>query len=113
MRKRNKKMILRLNEKEYQDLLEQAEQSGLPRSTYCREKFLAAEVIPAPTVDYGTLIIEVKRVGRLIELVLQKSNITGILDVPLLRNALEEAHGLNQKLWEVFQGNTANQNYSR
>ena len=113
MRKRNKKMILRLNEKEYQDLLEQAEQSGLPRSTYCREKFLATEVKPAPVVDYSTLIAEANRIGTRINQVLQKSNAAGFLDVPLLRNALEKAHGLNQKLWEVFQGNTANQNYSR
>ena len=105
-------MILRLNEKEYQDLLGQAEQSGLPRSTYCRKKFLAAEVKPAPSADYSALFAETKRVGRLIEQVLQKSNTTGILDVPRLRNDLEESHALNQMLWEAFQGNTANQNYS-
>ncbi len=53
MRKRNKKMILRLNEKEFQDLTEQVKKSGLSRNTYCREKFLKTEVKPAPIVDYG------------------------------------------------------------
>ena len=104
MRKRNKKMILRLNEKEYKNLLGQAKQSGLPRSTYCREKFLATEVKPAPVVDYGTLIDEANRIGIRINQVLQKSNAAGFLDVPLLRNALEKTHTLNQILWENFGG---------
>ena len=67
------------------------------------EKILEKEVKEAPPVDYFTLISEVRRTGSNINQVLRKANAIGLIDVPLLRKALEENHATEDMLWQVFQ----------
>ena len=103
MRKRSKRVEIYFTEEELDLLTQKVKKSGFPREVYCRTALLGKEVKEAPPVDYFTLISEVRRTGSNINQVLRKANSIGLIDVPLLRKALEENHATEDMLWQAFQ----------
>jgi hypothetical protein len=47
--------------------------------------------------------MEVRRVGTNINQILQKANAIGLLDVPMIRKALEDNYNTEEMLWDTFE----------
>ena len=76
--------------------------SGLSRERYIR-KVLAEEPIPtALPDDFKTLIREMNRIGSNIEQILRIANAKRLVDVPRLRQSLDELDSLEKAMWQVF-----------
>lgn len=103
MRKRNNSILLRLTQEEMDALNQKAKEAKMPRETFCRLVLSGAEIKQAPPADFFALITEVRRAGSNINQVLKKANAIGLIDVPLLRKALEDNHATEDMLWQVFQ----------
>ena len=102
MRNRNNQIILRLNDSELNMLNQKVAASGLSRERYIR-KVLAEEPIPmALPVDFKTLIREMNRIGSNIEQILRIANTKRLVDVPRLRQSLDELDSLEKTMWQVF-----------
>lgn len=103
MRKRNNSILLRLTQEEMDALTQKAKEAKMPRETFCRLVLSGAEIKQAPPADFFALITEVRRVGSNINQVLKKANTVGLIDVPLLRKALEDNQATEDMLWQTFQ----------
>lgn len=103
MRKRNKRVEIYFTEDELALLTSKVQQAGISREVFCREVLLGAEIKTAPPASYFTLISEVRRTGSNINQVLKKANTLGLLDVPMIRKALEDNHATEDMLWRAFQ----------
>ena len=59
-------------------------------------------VYEAPPVDFPKLIKEVNRIGSNIEQILRLANAKHIIDVPRLRNELDELDAIEDAMWKAF-----------
>ena len=91
-RNRDCRMKIRFTEAELADVKRKAAEAGLDRSKYIRAKMNAAKVTPAPTADATAFRAEVNRVGRRIDDIRTRTNVTGFIDTPELRKTLDEHH---------------------
>lgn len=60
------------------------------------------ELKEAPPAEYYDMIRELRRVGSNINQVLKKANAAGLLDVPMLRKALDGYKKTEKMLWDTF-----------
>ena len=81
---------LRMTRDEMQDLTKKARKAGLTKGAFLRAAIAGKRIYEAPSADVPTLIMEVRRVGYNIDQILKLANARGLLDVPRLREALEE-----------------------
>ena len=103
MRKRNRRVEIYFTEDELSSLMQKVRQSGLSREAFCRAALLGVRIKEAPPADYYKLIMEVRRVGTNITQILQKANAIGLLDVPMIRKALEDNYTTEEMLWDTFE----------
>ena len=103
MRKRNRRVEIYFTEDELSSLMQKVRQSGLSREAFCRAALLGVRIKEAPPADYYKLIMEVRRVGTNINQILQKANAIGLLDVPMIRKALEDNYTTEEMLWDTFE----------
>lgn len=103
MRKRNRRVEIYFTEDELSSLMQKVHQSGLSREAFCRAALLGVKLKEAPPADYYKLIMEVRRVGTNINQILQKANAIGLLDVPMIRKALEDNYTTEEMLWDTFE----------
>ena len=103
MRKRNNSILLRFTQEEIDNLNQKAKAAKMTREAFCRAVLLGAEIKAAPPADYFALISEVRRTGSNINQVLKIANTLGLLDVPMIRKALEDNHATEDMLWRSFQ----------
>lgn len=99
---RNCRIKIRFTEKEYAALIQAAQKAGTDRSKFIRAKLAASQVLSAPTVDAAALAEKVNRVGRRIDDIRAHANITGFIDAPELRKALDELHAVCQEILTAF-----------
>lgn len=95
-------MILRFTKSEMDALTKKARKANLPREGYCRRILNGSEVKEAPNADVVELIRQIRRSGSNINQILKVANTRGILDVPLLRKALEENHTAVQRVIKAY-----------
>ena len=103
MRKRNRRVEIYFTEDELSSLMQKVRQSGLSREAFCRAALQGVKIKEAPPADYYKLIMEVRRVGTNINQILQKANAIGLLDVPMIRKALEDNYTTEEMLWDTFE----------
>ena len=103
MRKRSKQILLRLTPEELEDITQNAERAKLPREKYCRMVLNGAKIKEAPPAEFYKLITEIRRVGVHLNQVLKKANAGGFLDVPMIRESIEELHATQRMLYKTFQ----------
>lgn len=103
MRKRNRRVEIYFTEDELSSLMQKVRQSGLSREAFCRAALQGVKIKEAPPADYYKLIMEVRRVGTNINQILQKANAIGLLDVPMIRKALEDNYKTEEMLWDAFE----------
>ena len=102
MMKRTCGMVLRFTKAEMDALTKKARKAHMSREGFCRAILNGAEVKEAPPVDFTTMIWELRRVGNNINQLLIKANTVGFIDVPMLREALDETHTVEDTLMEAY-----------
>ena len=102
MRKRNRRVEIYFSDSEYEELMKKVKASKLSREKFCRMILSGAQLKEAPPVEFYTLITEVRRVGVHLNQIIRKANSLGLLDVPLIRNALDELHETQAMLYKTF-----------
>lgn len=103
MRKRNRRVEIYFSDSEYEELMKKVEASKLSREKFCRMILSNAQVKEAPPAEFYSLITEIRRVGVHLNQILRKANSIGLLDVPLIRDALDELHETQAMLYKTFQ----------
>ena len=102
MRKRTCSMLIRLTPEEMAHIGQKAKAANVSREEFCRQVLCGIELKEAPPAEYYDLIMEVRRVGSNINQILKKANALGLVDVPLIRKALEDNHATEEMLWQTF-----------
>lgn len=100
--KRNRAMLLRFTDGELEALTAKAHKAGLSRESYCRQILSGAEVREAPSADVPALIRESRRAGSNIHQILRTANAIGLVDVPRLREAIDELHSVNRLITDAY-----------
>lgn len=103
--KRTCGMVLRFTKSEMDTLTKKARKANMSRESFCRRVLSGVEVKEGPNADVAALIWEIRRSGSNINQILKIANARGLLDVPLLRKALEENHAAVQKVIRAYTGN--------
>lgn len=103
MRTRTKSILLRLTPEELETITQNAERAKLPREKYCRMVLSGAKIKEKPPAEFYKLITEVRRVGVHLNQVLKKANAGGFLDVPKIRESLDELRATQKMLYKTFQ----------
>ncbi len=99
---RNRAMLLRFTDEELESITAKARKAGLSRESYCRQVLSGTEVREAPTADVLTLIREMRRVGSNIHQLLRTANAIGLVDVPRLRETIDELRGVDKLITDAY-----------
>ena len=102
MRTRTKSILIRLTPEELESVSRKAETAKLPREKFCRMVLSGVQIKEAPPAEFYSLITEVRRVGVHLNQILRKANSIGLLDAPLIRDALNELRRTQTMLYETF-----------
>ena len=102
MRKRNRRVEIYFSDEEYEELMEKVTASKLSREQFCRMVLNGAKIKEAPPAEFYKLITEIRRVGVHLNQVLKKANAGGFLDVPMIRESIEELHATQRMLYKTF-----------
>ena len=100
MRKRNCRVLVRLDNKEYQGFMKAVRKSGLSQEVYLRH--LSNGVVPqdAPPPDYYHFMRELHGVGNNLNQIAQKAHVLGVIDE---RRYDEEMRKFDQLVRDITQ----------
>lgn len=104
MRNRNCSFLIRLTKKEMDTVTKKARKLGLSREGYCRQALLNPVVKEAPSADAQALTNELKRVGNNLNQVLALAHSKGFLDVPRLKQVIEETWTAEKAIIQAYCG---------
>ena len=97
---RSKKISIRLSEKEYLHLKEQADLAGLKNEPFLRNLISGVKMKPRPKEEWAELIRQVSAVGNNINQIAHRANIHGLTDKQTLSNVQQELAKIRQKMDE-------------
>jgi len=80
MQKRTIQILFRLNEAEYQMLMEQVKKSGLKRETYVRSVLAGSQLKEQPSVDFFAVLKQLGQISNNLNQIARIANITGNID---------------------------------
>ena len=98
---RSKKISIRLSEKEYAHLKEQADFVGLKIEPFLRNLISGVKMKPRPQEEWAELIHQVSAVGNNINQIAHRANIHGLTDKQTLLAVKESLDKLWQKMDEI------------
>ena len=98
---RSKKISIRLSEKEYAHLKEQAGLAGLKIEPFLRNLISGVKMKPRPQEEWAELIRQMSAVGNNINQIAHRANIHGLTDKQTLFNVQQELAKIWQKLDEL------------
>lgn len=98
---RSKKISIRLSEKEYAHLKEQADLAGLKIEPFLRNLISGVKMKPRPKEEWAELIRQVSSVGNNINQITHRANIHGLTDKQTLFNVQQELAKIRQKMDEL------------
>ena len=98
MRKRNIQVIIRLDEKEYEQLNKRVKKSGMSREVYLRH--LIKNLVPAdaPPPDYFAMMKELYQIGTSLKQIAQKAHMLNVVDT---EPYFENVAALNKAIIEI------------
>ena len=97
---RSKKISIRLSEKEYLHLKEQADLAGLKIEPFLRNLISGVKMKPRPQEEWAELIRQISAVGNNINQIAHRANIHGLTDKQTLFNVQQELAKIRQKMDE-------------
>ena len=98
---RSKKISIRLSEKEYLHLKEQADLAGLKNEPFLRNLISGVKMKPRPQEEWAELIRQVSAVSNNINQIAHRANIHGLTDKQTLLAVKESLDKLWQKMDEL------------
>ena len=98
---RSKKISIRLSEKEYAHLKEQADLAGLKIEPFLRNLISGVKMKPRPKEEWAELIRQISAVGNNINQIAHRANIHGLTDKQILLAVKESLDKLWQKMDEL------------
>lgn len=98
---RSKKISIRLSEKEYLHLKEQADLAGLKIEPFLRNLISGVKMKPRPQEEWAELIRQISAVGNNINQIAHRANIHGLTDKQTLFNVQQELAKIRQKMDEL------------
>lgn len=98
---RSKKISIRLSEKEYLHLKEQAGLAGLKIEPFLRNLISGVKMKPRPQEEWAELIRQISAVGNNINQIAHRANIHGLTDKQTLFNVQQELAKIRQKMDEL------------
>ena len=101
MRIRKKQILLRLSEKEYAHLKEQATLAGLKIEPFLRNLISGVKMKPRPQEEWAEIIRQISAVGNNINQIAHRANIHGLTDKQTLFNVQQELAKIRQKMDEL------------
>lgn len=96
MKIRNRKITVRLSEKERQYLGEQADAGGMKIEPYIRELIMGNEVKSRPKEEWAEVVRQVAAVGNNINQIARNTNMGMEVTVDILKEVLE----MQKQIWE-------------
>lgn len=98
MRKRNCRVQVRLDSKEYQTFMKQVKKAGLSQEVYLRH--LINGVVPqdAPPLEYFDFMRELHRVGNNLNQIAQKAHVLNVIDAPRYDTAARQLDTLIREI---------------
>ena len=96
MKIRNRKITVRLSEKERKFLGEQADAGGMKIEPYIRELIMGNEVKSRPKDEWAEVVRQVAAVGNNINQIARNTNIGMEVTVDILKEVLE----MQKQIWE-------------
>lgn len=96
MKIRNRKITVRLSEKERQYLGEQADAGGMKIEPYIRELIMGNEVKSRPKEEWAEVVRQVAAVGNNINQIAKNTNMGMEVTADILKDVLE----MQKQIWE-------------
>lgn len=96
MKIRNRKITVRLSEKERKFLGEQADAGGMKIEPYIRELIMGNEVKSRPKEEWAEVVRQIAAVGNNINQIARNTNIGMEVTVDILKEVLE----MQKQIWE-------------
>lgn len=78
--------------------------TGLSREQFIRDSVMNKKIHECPSADYNRFIFELRRVGQNLNRLLAIAYSNGLLDVPSIRNCLNEIRTLDREIHYEFWG---------
>ena len=101
MRIRKKQILLRLSEKEYAHLKEQATLAGLKIEPFLRNLISGVKIKPRPKEEWKEIMRQMSAVANNINQIAHRANIHGLTDKQTLFNVQQELAKIRQKMDEL------------
>ena len=80
MRARGKQVLVRLNEKEYAHLKQQADIAGMKTEPFIRASIMGIKLRPRPPDEYKALLREMSAIGNNVNQLAKIANMSGAVD---------------------------------
>jgi len=90
MLKRNKQIILRLNNNEFDKLKKRVKKSGVSQVGYIRSLINGYIPVDVPPPDYHSMMVELRGIGKTMNQIAQKAHSLNVIDAKKYDEAFEE-----------------------
>lgn len=101
MRARNNRIMLRLSDKEYENLIKSSEKVGVPREVYLRMLIMGTTPKEKPTADFYNMTRELNAIGNSLNQIAKVVNSKGFINVKAYE---ENVRKLNGFILEIGKG---------
>lgn len=101
--KRTRVIKVRLTDEELDSLTEKVQRTNFSREGFCRAVFKGAVIKEAPPAEYYEILRELRRTGSTLNQIMKKANAIGLMDVPMLRKAVEDNRKAERTLCRAFE----------
>lgn len=98
MRKRNNRVLLRLNDEEYRHFNQELNVSGLSKNQYLVRLIKNHEIKERPPKDYAKIVYELARIGNAVNDIVKKA------DGNESAEDIQKAVFLIKKCWDLIEG---------
>ena len=97
---RKKQILIRLSEKEYRHLTEQADLAQLNMAQFVRNLIMGIKMKPRPKEEWAELLRQMSAIGNNINQMAYRANLHGFTDKQALLRMQEEFSKLKEKMEE-------------
>ena len=97
---RKKQILIRLSEKEYLHLAEQADLAQLNMAQFVRNLIMGIKMKPRPKEEWAELLRQMSAIGNNLNQIVYRAELHGLTDEPTLLGVQEEFEKLKQKMEE-------------
>ena len=95
---RKKQILIRLSEKEYRHLTEQAELAQLSMTQFVRKLIMSVKIKPRPKEEWAEIMRQMSAIGNNLNQITYRAELHGLTDEQALLSMQEEFAKLKQQM---------------